>query len=60
MTEEKFNYAQAMAELDEIVSKVEKPDTSMEDIGILVKRSRILIKACREYLRELREDVCEE
>lgn len=57
MTDEKFNYAEAMAELESIAAKVEDPKTAMEDIGALVSRSKELLKACRDYLRTVREDV---
>ena len=57
MTDEKFNYAEAMAELESIAAKVEDPKTAMEDIGALVSRSKDLLKACRDYLRTVREDV---
>ena len=54
MTDEKFNYAEAMAELESIAAKVEDPKTAMEDIGALVSRSKELLKACRDYLRTVR------
>lgn len=57
MTEEKFNYAEAMAELEAIAAKVEDPKTAIEDIGALVARSKELLAACRAYLRTVREDV---
>ncbi len=50
-----FDYTKAMAELSEIAAKVEDPKTSLDDIGALVKRSRTLVKQCREYLRSVRE-----
>lgn len=60
MTEEKFNYAEAMAELEAIAAKVEDPKTAIEDIGALVVRSKELLAACRAYLRTVREDVEEQ
>ena len=57
MAEEKFDYTKAVAELDEIVAKVENPETSLDDIGALVKRSKVLIEACRQYLRTVRESI---
>lgn len=57
MSEKKFDYASAMAELEEIAAKVEDPKTALDDIGGLVKRSKILIERCRKYLREIREEV---
>jgi len=58
--EEKFDYEKAMAELEEIARKVENPDTSLDDIGGLVKRSGELVKACREYLRKVRDDIAKQ
>lgn len=55
--ENTFDYAKAMAELEEIAKKVEKPETKLEDIDSLVSRSKDLIKACREYLRTFQEKI---
>ncbi len=55
--EQKFDYTKAMAELEEISRKVDDPATSLDDIGALVKRSKELIKACRDYLRTVRESI---
>ena len=58
--EQKFDYTKAMAELEEISRKVDDPATSLDDIGGLVKRSKELIKACRDYLRTVRESIEEQ
>ncbi|MCR5245988.1 MAG: exodeoxyribonuclease VII small subunit [Bacteroidales bacterium] len=55
--EERFDYAKAMAELERIAARVEDPQTSLDDIGALVKRSKELISQCREYLRTVRESI---
>lgn len=60
MAEEKFDYTKAVAELDGIAAKIEDPQTSLDDIGALVSRSKVLIKQCREYLRSVRESIEEE
>ena len=57
MIMERFDYARAMAELEEIAAKVEDPKTSLDDIGALVKRSQELSSACRNYLRTVRENI---
>lgn len=54
---ERFDYARAMAELERIAARVEDPQTSLDDIGALVKRSKELISQCREYLRTVRESI---
>jgi exodeoxyribonuclease VII small subunit len=52
---EEFDYAKAVEELEEIASKVEDPQTGIEDIDKFIKRSEELISACRAYLRGARE-----
>ncbi|MCQ2118829.1 MAG: exodeoxyribonuclease VII small subunit [Bacteroidales bacterium] len=59
-TEEKFDYSKAVAELEQIAAKVEDPQTSLDDIGDLVKRSKELIEKCRAYLRSVRESIEEQ
>ena len=55
--EEKFDYAKALAELEAIAVKVENPETKLDDIDALVSRSNALLKACREYLRTVKEKI---
>ncbi len=57
MSEEKFDYAKAMAELEDIAAKIEDPKTSLDNIGALVSRSKTLIEQCRNYLRSVRESI---
>jgi exodeoxyribonuclease VII small subunit len=52
---EEFDYAKAVEELEAIASKVEDPQTGIEDIDKFIKRSEELISACRAYLRGARE-----
>ena len=54
---EEFNYAKAMAELEEIAAKVEDPSTGLDDIDKYIKRSEELIAGCRNYLRTAREQI---
>lgn len=54
---EKFDYAAAVAELEEIATKVEDPKTPVEDMEAMIRRSVDLIAACRAYLRGAREKV---
>lgn len=54
---ENFDYAKAIAELDEIAAKVENPETKLSDIDALVNRSKQLLKDCRDYLRTVKEKV---
>ncbi|MCR5408969.1 MAG: exodeoxyribonuclease VII small subunit [Bacteroidales bacterium] len=54
---EKFDYAKAIAELDEIAAKVENPETKLDDIDALVVRSKELLKQCRDYLRSVKDKI---
>ena len=54
---ENFDYAKAVAELEEIAVKVENPETRLDDIDTLVGRSRELLKQCREYLRSVKDKI---
>ena len=53
--EEKFDYAKAVEELEKIAAQVEDPATKLDDIDALVARSNELLKACRAYLRTVKE-----
>ena len=54
---EKFDYAKAIKELEEIAVKVENPETKLDDIDALVGRSKQLLKQCREYLRTVKDKI---
>ena len=54
---EKFDYAKAIAELEEIAAKVENPETRLDDIDALVGRSRELLDQGRSYLRGVKEKI---
>ena len=54
---QKFDYAKAIAELEEIAAKVENPETKLDDIDALVGRSKELLKQCREYLRTVKDKI---
>jgi exodeoxyribonuclease VII small subunit len=54
---DKFDYAKAIAELDEIAAKVENPETKLDDIDVLVGRSKELLKQCKDYLRTVKEKI---
>jgi exodeoxyribonuclease VII small subunit len=54
---QKFDYAKAIAELEEIAAKVENPETKLDDIDALIGRSKELLKECREYLRTVKDKI---
>lgn len=53
--ENRFDYAGAVAQLEELVSKAENPDTGIDDIVECIDKADALVKKCREYLRSARE-----
>ena len=55
--EEKFDYAKAIAELEQIAAKVENPETKLDDIDALVGRSKQLLQQCRDYLRTVKDKI---
>ena len=57
MEEQKFDYAKAVEELEQIAAKVEDPATKLDDIDALVTRSNKLLKECREYLRSVKDKI---
>lgn len=57
--EEKFDYTKAIEELEQIAAKVEDPTTGVGEIDKYMKRSKVLVEACRAYLRGAREALTE-
>ena len=55
--EEKFDYNEAIAELEKIAVRVEDPATGLDEIDRCIKRSDELIGRCREYLRIVRNQI---
>ena len=55
--EKKFDYNEAVAELEKIAARVEDPATGLDEIDRCIKRSDELIGRCREYLRSVRDTI---
>lgn len=55
--EEKFDYNEAVAELERIAARAEDPATGLDDIDRCIRRADELIVRCREYLRTIRNQV---
>lgn len=53
----KFDYAKAIAALEEIAKKVEDPTTGVEEVDKYITETEKLVKECREYLRTIRDKV---
>ena len=57
MKEDKFDYNEAIAELEKIAARVEDPATGLDEIDRCIRRSDELIGRCREYLRSVRTKI---
>lgn len=57
MKSERFDYADALRELESIAAKVEDPSTGIDEIDRYIRRSEELISACRAWLRGARDKV---
>lgn len=47
---EDMNYAKAVAELDEIVKKMQDPECSIDNLSTYTKRAKELLDYCRNKL----------
>ena len=59
MQNEPTNYEQAMAELENIVAKVENNEMNIDDLTAQLSRAQQLIKFCRGRLLNTEEEVKE-
>lgn len=55
MAKKKFDYAEAVAELESLVKKAEDPSAGIDDIGKYIEEAGSLVRQCRVYLRTARE-----
>lgn len=51
------SYKEAIAELEELVAKIEDPLTNIEEISSYVKRSLELVNYCQLQLRSYKEEI---
>lgn len=54
--ESKKSYAEAVAELEELVNKIESPDISLVEVSEELKSAMKLIKYCKKELRGYEEE----
>jgi exodeoxyribonuclease VII small subunit len=54
---EKINYTEAFQELQDIVSRIEEGEISVDELSEKVKRAATLIRICRQKLTSTEEDV---
>ena len=55
--DKKFDYNEAVAELEKIAARVEDPATGLDEIDRCIRRSDELIGQCREYRRTVRTTI---
>lgn len=53
----KFDYTEAISELEQLAVKVEDPSTGVGDIDKYLARAEELVEKCHAYLRTVREKV---
>ncbi|MFA6334439.1 MAG: exodeoxyribonuclease VII small subunit [Bacteroidales bacterium] len=57
MKKQNKSYQEALLELQELVAKIEDPDSNLETISNDVKRALELVKYCQLQLRSYEEEI---
>ncbi len=57
MAKKKFNYKNALEEIELIVQKIENEEPDVDELSTLVKRAAELIKQCKTKLRTTVEEL---
>ena len=57
MTSKKFNYKEALDEIERIVKKIEGEEIDVDELSTLVKKAADLIKKCKLKLRDTGKDL---
>lgn len=57
MTKEKINYDASVAEIEEILEKIEEGDLGVDELAEKVERVSKLLKLCRDRLRSTEEQI---
>lgn len=57
MTTKKISYNEAMAEVEEILEKIENEELDVDELAEKVKRVAFLLKTCKEKLLKTNEQV---
>ena len=52
-----LSYSRSLAELEEIIGRIESEEVDVDALADQVKRASVLIRACREKLRNTEEEV---
>ncbi len=57
MTSKKVSYNEAMAEIEDILEKIENEELDVDDLAEKVKRVSVLLKICKDKLQKTNEEV---
>ncbi|MCC5932311.1 MAG: exodeoxyribonuclease VII small subunit [Cyclobacteriaceae bacterium] len=57
MKAEEITYKEALAKIEEIVSKVENGEPDIDELAGMVKTATELIRYCKEKLRQTEDDL---
>jgi len=57
MTSKTISYKEAVAEIEDILEKIENEELDVEDLTEKVKRVSLLIKLCKEKLHNTEQEV---
>jgi len=57
MAAKKISYSKAMAEIEEILEKIENEELDVDELAEKVKRVSVLLKTCKEKLTKTNEQV---
>ncbi|WP_167613809.1 exodeoxyribonuclease VII small subunit [Maribellus sediminis] len=57
MATKKISYSEAMAEIEEILEKIESDELDVDELAEKVKRVSVLLKTCKDKLTKTNEQV---
>jgi exodeoxyribonuclease VII small subunit len=57
MAGKKFNYQEALKQIEDTVSKIENEQVDVDELSLLVKKAAGLIKQCKAHLRNTGEEL---
>ncbi len=57
MAVKKITYSEAMAEIEEILEKIENEELDVDELAEKVKRVSVLLKTCKDKLTKTNEQV---
>jgi len=57
MTAKRISYSEAMAEIEDILEKIENEELDVDELAEKVKRVSVLLKTCKDKLTKTNEQV---